>query len=148
MNCVRAHMKWSHGPRQGTRVNEYYLIKVELPPPVHFSICTEGFPYLTVWWKTPYNLYGRDRKPTNMAVPPIQNTCGPPPGPAGRSTAPRPAPCATDGRMTCVEVHAEWNGRAWPLRSERAICTRPRPRRHVSSMRGGKTRTDEPCWWR
>ena len=26
-----------------------------------------------VWRKTPYNLYGRDRKPPNKAVPPIQN---------------------------------------------------------------------------
>ena len=25
-----------------------YNIKVDLPPPVHFSICTEGFPYLNI----------------------------------------------------------------------------------------------------
>ena len=27
-------------------------IKVDLPPPVHFSICTEGFPYLNISKKT------------------------------------------------------------------------------------------------
>ena len=65
--------------------------------------------------KTPYNLYGRDLKPTNMAVPPIQNTCGPPSGPAGRSTAPSDTSGGTAPRGRCPGMRVEWDGRAWLL---------------------------------
>ena len=56
------------------------------------------------------------------------------PGAGGKSTTPRPTPCANDGRMTCVEVHAEWDGRAWLLTPPTGFISTCFPPSHTGYM--------------
>ena len=63
-------------------ISKYIVVLLATPCPL-LEIC-RPLAIQNIWRKTPYHLYGRGRKPPNMAVPHIQSTCGPPPGPAER----------------------------------------------------------------
>ena len=92
---------------RGPQINTSLLYQSSFATPCPLLEICRCLAIQNVWRKTPYNLYGRDRKPPNMAVPPIQNRCGPPPGPAGRSTPPSDTSGGTAPRERCPGTRVE-----------------------------------------